>query len=107
MEEPTNPRYVGADPVTGKNVFVISPRGGMLSAVADIAGLEAATALLAVVTSILEAGEEISDAERAAFIEPMAASLAEVIGIAAHRIPENAASHAAAEHLIRGTLRKA
>ncbi|MFA3843135.1 hypothetical protein [Streptomyces aureus] len=101
MDESTNPRYVGTDPATGKECFVISPRGGMLSAVADIAGLEAATTLLAVVKSVLEAGEAISEAERAAFLDPMADALAEVITIAAHRIPENEVTHAVAERLMR------
>ncbi|MFE7713143.1 hypothetical protein ACFU6I_47200 [Streptomyces sp. NPDC057486] len=80
---------------------MVSPRGGVLNACADIAGLEAASALLAVVGSVLEAGEAVSDAERAAFLEHMAATLAEVVSIAANRLPVNAGTHAAAERLMR------
>lgn len=101
MNESVSPRYLGVDPVTGRSSFVVGSGSGVLDAAADIAGLEAAAALLAVVGSVLET-DIASDAELAVFVDPLAEALAEVVSIAAHRLPVNERAHAAARRLMRG-----
>jgi hypothetical protein len=86
MQERTAPRRLATDPLTGKSVFVLTQPGSPLDLVADTAEIEAAVALHAVVTTILEAGEAIGDAERAVFLEPVMTALGNLIAVAAKHI---------------------
>jgi hypothetical protein len=76
------PRSLGVDPATGKEAFVIARPGGFLDALADAHALQSATALAAVVSAVLQAGEA-SDAELAALVAPLHAALDNCIGMMA------------------------
>ncbi len=108
MHEATAPRRLGTDPLTGKTVFALTKPGSPLDRAADVAEVEAAVALHAVVETILEAGEAIGDAERAVFLEPMTAALGKVIAIAAKHLddPGDALDSTAARALL-DVLRRA
>ncbi|MEV6989120.1 hypothetical protein AB0N87_07735 [Streptomyces sp. NPDC093228] len=110
MSERIPPRLLGTDPLTGKNVFVVTEPGSPLDRFADTAEVEAAAALHAVVTTILEAGEAIGDAERAVFLEPVTTALGNVIAVAAKLIdngPSDGPLNSAAARALSEGLRLA
>ncbi|WP_181804613.1 hypothetical protein [Streptomyces shenzhenensis] len=86
MQERTAPRLLGTDPLTGKTAFAVTEPGSPLDLVADTAAIEAAVALHAVVTTILEAGDALGDAERAVFLEPVTTALGSLIAVAAKHV---------------------
>jgi hypothetical protein len=75
-------RLLGYDAATGKKAYALPAPGGPLEAIADHRTLEAATALHAVVSAVLEDGAS-SDAELATLVQPLAQMLDEVTAVAA------------------------
>ncbi|MFF0050047.1 hypothetical protein [Streptomyces sp. NPDC005498] len=87
----TQPRFLGVDAETGKRVYAVPEPGGHLDHLADVAALEAATAFLAVVGTVLDGEEELSEAELAVFLRPAIATLTEVMGIAVKLVDQGSA----------------
>jgi hypothetical protein len=75
-------RYVGVDAATGKHAFVSAAPGGLLEAWADMATLESAVALHALVSAVQESGTA-SEAELSAFVSPLVATLRDLIEVTA------------------------
>lgn len=75
-------RALGYDPATGKTAFCLPSPGGPLEALADLATIEAATALHALCSAILE-GDRATHAELAAFVPGLVLMLGDVIDVAA------------------------
>ncbi|MFE7173249.1 hypothetical protein [Streptomyces sp. NPDC057616] len=71
---------MGIDPLTGKEAFVVAQPGGFLEGLADARAIEAATALVAVVSAVLEGGKS-SDAELAVLVPALHAALEECVAI--------------------------
>lgn len=86
----TQPRFLGLDAETGKQVYAVPEPGGFLDHLADVTALESATAFLAVVNEVLETEDELSEAELAVFLRPAVAALTEVMSVAVKRVAEGA-----------------
>ncbi|MEU1030204.1 hypothetical protein ABZ402_15865 [Streptomyces mirabilis] len=98
----TQPRFLGLDADTGKQVYAVPEPGGLLDHLADVTALEAATAFLAVVGEVLDSEDELSEAELAVFLRPAVATLTEVMGIAVKLVDEGSAMRDLGRHLRAG-----
>jgi hypothetical protein len=85
-EEFTALRPLGIDAISGKPAYALTEPGGVLDHMADVAGMESAATLLAVVSAVLEVEDDLSSEELAVFLRPTVDALREVFGIATKRV---------------------
>ncbi|MFJ3286740.1 hypothetical protein ACIPMW_15855 [Streptomyces sp. NPDC086669] len=82
MEQGTEVRFLGQDPETGKSILVVPAPGGQLERIADIATLETASVLAALVGEILEDGTA-NEGELSAFVPALYEALCDVVRVTA------------------------